>query len=559
MRFFAIFSIFTALFFQHYGLFAQSKPAWISQVHYVEGDTHYFVGRSSRQLKNEDGVERALANALSLVSKYVRVEVRALSKSYEEASSNSSEVFINDVSSERGASVVVRNYIKESYFEKVISGGETYYETYVKIAVSQNDLVLMGIKAEAATAWNFTVSGCSGEQSEDILMVFKEASTRLGWTLEPKQSEKPGFSKDFPRTAYFAAVTARCGGGMMSVAVERYDLVEKLLVTSAYSKADSLVNLKSELFNSLQIYVPMIDFPEYPDTKNSSFFNEVPADLRDLYSDALKAEEKGRLDPVKAENLWRRIAAYSGSNPLRTLAQNRVDFYGKMSSRRLQLVSDEKKEFENLKKMAGSPSFDIRNYANAVAEYIDLYGAWAGGARVKEVFDFIDKKDRKESVGKIVFSESDKFFSWQRSCGQGDPAKCYLVSLKGDGESANLKKYACEYKVEKACLDLYSAAKNSSNGNDAARFAEKSCYLGNSDSCVNAAGILYRGTMKAAKNIEKSLEILEDSCGADSGESCYMLGVLYDGGSQSVKKDGAKAREFYKKSCSLGFKKSCRY
>ncbi|MBO4699071.1 sel1 repeat family protein [bacterium] len=556
MRFLAILTVFIGLFFQNCGLFAQSKPAWISQVHYVEGDTHYFVGRSSRQIRNEDGIERALANALSIVSKYIKAEVKSLSKSYEEASKDSSEVFINDVFSERGASIVVRNYIKDSYFEKVISGGETYYETYVKIGVSQNDIIYMGIKADAAAAWNFKSAGCGEGQSGEILMVFKEAAARLGWKLEPEQSEKPGFSKDFPRTAYFVSVTAGCSGGMMSVAVERYDLIEKLLVTSAYSKADSLRNLKSDLFNSLQIYVPMVDFPEYPDAKNSSFLNDLPANLRTLYSDALKAEEKGRLNPAKAESLWQTIAGYGGSNPLRSLAQNRVNFYGKMSFWRSQLAAGEKKEFNNLGKMAKSPSFDIKAYSSAVAEYIDLYGAWAGSARVGEVFDFIEKSERKEEVRKKVFSESDKFFSWQRSCEQGDPAKCYLVSLKGDGESVSLKKYACEYKVEKACLDLYKA---SVNGNDAARFAEKSCYLGNSDSCVNAAGILYQGKMKAVKDVEKSVAILEDSCGADSGESCYMLGVIYDGGSKSIKKDSSKAKEFYKKSCGLGYKKSCRY
>lgn len=556
MRFFAVLSIFVAVFFQNFEIFAQSKPAWISQVHYVEGDTHYFVGRSSRQLKNEDGVTRALANALSLVSKYIKAEVKSLSKSYEEAFKDTSEVVINDVFTERGAPVVVRNYIKESYFEKVISGGETYYETYVKIGISQNDIALMGIRATGATAWNFKATGCS--DPEDILMVFKEASSRLGWKLEPEQSEKPGFSNNFPRTAYFASVKAKCSGGMMNVAVERYDLVEKLLVTSAFSKADSLRNLKSELFNSLQIYVPMVDFPEYPNAKNSSFLNNVPTDLRDLYSEALKAEKKGRLNPAKAENLWQTIAGYSGSNPLRSLAQNRVNFYGKMSTYRSQLASGEKKEFENLKKMAKSSSFNTKTYANAVAEYIDLYGAWAGTYKINEVIDFVEKQEQKEEVRKKVFSESDKFFSWQKSCEQGDPAKCYLVSLKGDGDSVSLKKYACEYKVEKSCLDLY---KTSVNGNDAARFAEKSCYLGNLYSCYSAALILSQipGQKKANKNVEKSLAILEDSCGADSSESCYVLGALYDGKYKVLKKDENKAKEFYKKSCSLGYKESCKH
>ena len=559
MKIRVLLTLFVLLCCQNFGLFAQQKPAWISQVHYVEGDTHYFVGRSSRQLKSEEGIERALANALSLVSKYIRSEVKSLSKSYEEAFKDSSEVVINDVFSERGASVVVRNYIKESYFERVIAGGEAYYESYVKIGVTANDLKVMNIKAAEATAWNFSASGCSGDLQDDILMVFKEAATRSGWKLESEQSEKPAFSNDFPRTAYFVSIKAKCAGNTMSVAVERYDLIEKLLVTSAYSKADSLRSLKSDLFNSLQIYVPMVDFPEYPDAKNTSFLNNVSSDLRDLYSEALKAEEKGRLNPAKAENIWKNIAGYSGNNPLLGLARNRVDFYGKMSSYRSQLVSGEKKEFENLRKMAKSSSFDVKAYSNAVAEYVNLYGAWAGSGKVDEVIDFVENKDKKEAVRKIVFSQSDKYFSWRKSCEQGDPAKCYLVSMNGDGDSVSLKKYACEYKVEKSCLDLYSAAKNGERGNDAARFAEKSCYLGNSDSCVTAAGILYQGKMKAKKNIEKSLAILEDSCGAESGESCYMLGVIYDGGSKSIKKDRTKAKEFYKKSCSFGFAKSCKY
>ena len=78
MRFLSAFILFVPLFFYCSELFPESKPAWISQVHYVEGDMHYFVGRASNQLKGEDGVERALANALSLVSKYVKSEVKSL-------------------------------------------------------------------------------------------------------------------------------------------------------------------------------------------------------------------------------------------------------------------------------------------------------------------------------------------------------------------------------------------------------------------------------------------------------------------------------------------------
>lgn len=556
MRFLSAFILFVPLFFYCSELFPESKPAWISQVHYVEGDMHYFVGRASNQLKGEDGVERALANALSLVSKYVKSEVKSLSKSYEEAFKDSSETVIHDVLSERGAEVVVRNFIRESYFERYISGGNTYFETFVKIGVSKNDIELMGIKATGANAWNFSASGCNGDQSEEIEAVFKEAFSRLGWKLEPGQSEKPGFAQSFPRTAYFTSVKAKCSGTVTSIAVERYDMVEKLLVTSAYSKADSLKELKTALFNSLQVYIPMVDFPEYPDSKNSSFLNGASPDLKNLYADALKAEEKGRLAPQKAENLWKEIAGFDGNNPLRTLAQNRIDFYKKMAVYRSQLAANEQKEFENLKKMAKSSS--VGTYAKAVVEYLDLYGAWAGSEKAKQVIDLIGKDDKKAELRNAVFSDS-RFFSWESACRQGNPAKCYLVSMKDDGSSVALKKYACEYKVEQACFDLYSYAKGGNRGNDAAGFAEKSCYLGNKNSCLNAATILYTGKMQASKNIEKSLSLLEDSCDAESGESCYMLGVIYDDGSKSVKKDRNKAKEFYKKSCGFGFKKSCRY
>lgn len=555
MRSFTVFFLFFSLFFYCCELFPESKPAWTSQVHYVEGDTHYFVGRASEQPKGEDGVDRALANALSIVSKYIRAEVKSLLKTYEEAVNDSSETVIHDVFTERGAEIVVKNYIRESYFEKYMSGGHTYFETYVKIAVPQHDIALMEIKAAGANAWNFKASGCDGGQSEEIEAVFKEAASRLGWKLEPDQSEKPGFSQSFPRTAYFISVRAKCSGTVTVVAVERYDMVEKLLVTSAYSKADSPEKLKNELFNSLQIYVPMIDFPEYPDTKNSSFLDGTSPELKNLYADAVKAEEKGRLVPQKAENLWKEIAGVGGKNPLRPLAQNRIDFYKKMAYSRSQLAANEPKEFENLKKMAKSS--DVAVYSKAVAGYLDLYGAWAGSEKLKQLVDFAGD-EKKADVRKAVFS-GPKFFSWESACQHGNPAKCYLVSMKDDGNSVALKKYACEYRVEQACFDLYSYAKDGNRGNDAAVFAEKSCYLGNRNSCLAAATILYTGKMKAAKNFEKSLSLLEDSCEAESGESCYMLGVIYDDGNKSIRKDKNKAKEFYKKSCGFGFKKSCRY
>lgn len=538
-------------------LFSEQAPKWVEETHFVEGNTHYFIGRASKQQTVEESISKALANALSLVSKYVKADVKSLSKVYEEAQGNANESFISDAFSERGAQITVRNYIKESYSEKSIYGLNTSYDSAVKIGISNEEIKLLGIKATGITAWNLDISNCNGDQAEELEMIFKEAASRLNWKLMHESSEKPDFSKKFPKTAYFAGAKAKCSGNTITFSVERYDLIENMVVTFAYAKANTVANLKADLFNSLQIYVPMIDFPEYPDTKNISFFNNVPAELRDLYADAVAAEQKGRLNSEKAENLWQNIVDYSGNNPLRDLAQNRVRFYKKMAESISKLSSAEKKEFSSLEKMAKSPTVNIKMLAKNLSSYIDSFGAWAGSAKVNEIVDIIKDKEKKSDLLKAVFEDSDKVQSWEKSCQQGDPAKCYLLSMKNDGESTNLKKYACDRKVEKACFDLYSAAKNDKRGNAAALFAEKSCYLGNKNACLDAAGIFFQGQMKVSKDIEKSLALLEDSCEAQSGESCYMLGVMYDGGTKSIKRNKPKAIDFYKKSCELGFKKSC--
>ncbi len=547
---------FTLFSQQRHSLFSERAPKWVEQTHFVEGNTHYFVGRSSKQLKLEESISRALANALSLVSKYVKADVRSLSKSYEAAFGDESESLVRDVLSERGAQITVRNYLKESYSEKFIAGVDTFYESAVKIAVSSEDLQLMGIKATGITAWNFSTSKCGGDQAEELEMLFKEAATRLGWKLGQEENG-PDFSRNLPKTAYFAQAAAKCNGRNVIFSVERYDLVEKMLITSAYSKGDSIEIIKSDLFNSLQIYAPIMDFPEYPDTNNTSVFKNVPADLRELYSKAVNAERKGRLNSEKAAALWENIEEYSGDNPFRDLAKNRTAFYKKMESVISELSADEKKEFEALKKTAASSSFNQKIFVKNLAEYIDRYGAFAGSANVEEILAGIKDKEKRADVKEAVFSHPAKAASWQDSCRQGNPAKCYILSMKADGDSTSLKKYACERKVEKACFDLYTDAKNDKKGGLAALFAEKSCYLGNKNACFATAMILFQGQMSAEKDIKKSLDILEDSCEAKGGESCYMLGVMYDGGTKSVKKSKSKAIELYKKSCELGYEKSC--
>jgi len=541
---------------QKQAIFSEKAPKWTEQTHFVEGKTHYFVGLSSKQLKIEESVSKALANALSLVSKYVKADIRSLSKIYEADFGEESESLVRDVLSERGAQITVRNYIKESYSEKSISGINTFYESAVKIAISEEDLVLLGIKATGITSYKFDGSKCSSDQAEELEMIFKEAATRLGWRLGVKESE-PDFSKNLPKTAYFAKASVKCNGKTIIFSVERYDLIEKMLITSAYAKSDSLEKIKSDLFNSLQIYAPIMDFPEYPDANNTSVFNNVPADLRELYSKAVNAERKGRLNSEKAAALWDDIEKYSGNNPFLDLAKNRTAFYKKMDSAINELTSGEKKEFEALKKTAASPSFDQKIFVKNLAEYIDTYGAFAGSSKVEEILSAVKDKEKRETLKEAVFSHPAKAASWQNSCRQGNPAKCYLLSMKGDGESTGLKKYACERKVEKACFDLYTDAKDDKKGGLAALFAEKSCYLGNKNACLATAMILFQGQMSAEKDIKKSLDILEDSCEAKSGESCYMLGVMYDGGTKSVKKSKSKAIELYKKSCELGYEKSC--
>ena len=371
--------------------------------------------------------------------------------------------------------------------------------------------------------------------------------SNLNWNLQSEQTKEPIF-KRVPETAFFAKVEVECDGDIMSMSVERDNLVENKneRTTPGYAKGTTFESLKADLYNKLKIY--SIKLPKDKDFHEQS----LPLDLLTLISDAKNFEKKWRLDPSKAKGLWQKVSEYIGDNPYKDKAQYEIDKIQKYVASISKLSAGERNFYINLKKILENPSFNTEVLCEEISKYIDLYGDFVGSDKIEnKVFNMIKDNKKKEEIRKKIFSDNSRL--WHEACSQGDFAKCYLYSMINDNESTIWKMEACEKEIERACFDLYSEAKKQKNRENAANYAEKSCYLGNGTACFHAAGILF--TLKDINTnpyLKKSIELFGDSCLAGQSEACHMLGWIFGKGS-----DKERSKQFYNEACKLGEQDAC--
>lgn len=542
-------------------LLAKTKPiicseenSWANaeERHQIKNQIHYFVGVASVKETIEAAEEQALSNAIKSVSEFIRVAAKTISKDYR---STESEGIFEMATKTTGAQITMRYDVVNS-----CSGGtEKNYNAAVKIAISDEEIQRMRIKDKGATDWNFKILHCNDRQFEEVKQIFRAVADKsnLNWNLRLEQTEKPDFKK-IPETAYFAEIEAKCDGKITSMSIQFYDLIENVLVraTPGYAKGSTSEELMKDLFKKLKLYTGSGTW--IPNANSEDKGENIPSDLLFLISDATNFEKKWKLDPEKATKLWQNIIDYGKNNPYQDKAKNEINIIKKYISSISELSSQEKKDYENLKTILNEPSFNTDILCEQISRYIVSYGALVGTAKIDKLFNFVKDKAKSKQIRTKVFS--DKIKSWQEGCDHGDPAKCYIVSMKNDRESIKWKKMACERQVEKACFDLYSMERNKKHGKNAVVYAEQSCYLGNKEACFHAAWILFAGKeMNAQPNVNKSIELLEDSCFAGFSKSCYMLGALYDEhGTRKIPTDKEKSREFYDKACKLGVKEACK-
>jgi TPR repeat protein len=537
---------------------SSNAPGWASKIQFVEGNTHYFIGRSSGFQDKGEGHQMALRDALNLVSRYIKVELKSLLRSYEEAfTGDENAEMVQSASVERGAGITLREYFNEYYSELTYQGGSVLYDSYVKIGISRNDMERIKVQAANVTGWHITVSGSCDFTENEAAHLFKETATRSGWVLSLEATPKETvFKNKIPLFAFYAEISVNCKEEETTFTMARYDLIENTIVKAVTASGDSYCELKKNLFRSLRITLPAIDFPEYPDQKEDGIFSDLDSELIKLYNNARKLEQKGRLFPQKAKSSWVDLLNYPEENPFLGLAKERIAFYEKYESVKRTTQTAEKKDREKLKEIVSSDSPDVNDFSLLFSQYLETYGAYAGRKIINEIAEAVKDPEIRKEVKRISLDENINAPAWLNSCLAGSGAKCYLYSLTETEESREYKKRACLLQVEKGCSELAEDSFKKENGTSALYFGEKSCHLGNKDWCFESADIIYSGKMGLKPDVQKSIPLLIDSCETGEVKGCFYLGFIYEKG-EGVEKNKEKSLNFYKKACELGHAGSC--
>jgi len=522
-------------------------PSWASKIQFIEGGMHFFTGRSGGD--TDEGIchEKALKDALHQLSRYVKVELKSLSKSYEELAAGESAEMVTAVTSERGAFIILKEYSTDYFSELRYTGGTLFHNCFVKIGITIPQMEEIKIRAADLTSWNYEINGECVKKGE-AESFFKEISSVLGWKLTSDSKNKD--------TAFNVKADLSCENDKISFGFSRVDNIEKAIILSASAKGSDLSELRSELLKQVRVTPPLISFPEYPDIEKDSIFNELDTDLLKKYASALEFEKKGRLFPEKALNGWIALSEYAGKNPFRELALERISFYNKFSELKNNIERMEKADRAKITEVAKLSSLPENELKGIFINYFETYGALSGKEVVNQLFDLVTPQKKKENLKKLVFQESSFIEKWKMSCSNGDGAKCYLLSFTNDAQSREYKKNACMFNVLSGCRELAEDALDSKQGQSAVYFGEKACHLGEKEWCFKAAKVLYSGENGVKVDVFKSLPLLMDSCNANDVRGCAYLGFMYEKG-EGVKPDKAKAKEFYDRACELGFKESC--
>ena len=541
---------FVAMILGSFTLVAETKSiicsentSWVYENPHQEKDgKHYYIGFATNKKTLEEAEEAALQNAFLQVSKSMGVEVSNISYVYREKFFKRMVTSHKDLSKTKGATLAIKRYKIEN---SCPGNMNNLYNFAFKIVISEEEKQRLEIEAEGKTDWSFKVSGCSDRQAKEIRQIFRNVvdEKSLNWKLQSERPKKPE-SKRIPETAYFATVEADCDGEVMRVSVEYDSLIENInkIATPGSAKGSTLDTLRKDLL--VKLGMASVSKTEELDTTTTE---SLSPEFLTLLSDAKNFEKKWRLNPEKAIILWQKVFDY-GETQYRDKAQFEIDKIQRYVSWNSRLSSMEEKSYKNLKEILEKPSFNTEILCEQISKYIDSFGYLVGSKKIDELFDIIKDKKKRQEIRTTIFSSNAK--SWQDACKLGDSSKCYILSMNNDRESNMWKEEACERDVEKACFDLYTAAKKNKKKKKASEYAEKSCNLGNKDACFNAATALFTWNNQYDK--QKSCERFADLCiNENMSNACHMLGWIFEQGSDK------RAELFYNEACRLGDKEAC--
>ncbi|HQO92524.1 MAG TPA: tetratricopeptide repeat protein [bacterium] len=525
-------------------------PAWALQVHFTENGVHYFTGRSTGEKNMGECHEKALRDALHQVSRYVKVELKSLSKSYEEMVTGEDAEMVTAVSTEKKAYITLKEYFSDYYNEQRYESGSVVNDCFVKILVSSADMEKIRVQAADITGWKMDVQqGCGN--GELLTALFKNMASINGWKLSREQAGngQSGY-------AFFAETSVTCNGSMINIVTTRNDLTAESTVQTIFASGNDMNELKKNYFFSSGIYLPVINYAEYPDVEKSGIFSKLNVEVLKLYNEAFNYEKKGRLFPEKAMNSWSMLYNYSGENPFKTLAKERIEFYKNMETAAQNTVVSydaDLKKLEQVILMTSIPAEKVWEHLNS---FFETYGAFAGRKVINKLIEAISPAEKKTQVKSMLFENKEASTKWKSSCNAGNGAYCYLYSFTNEPDGRDMKKKSCQHSVKKACIELADDAVDAKQGDSAVYFGEKACHLGEKSWCFKAGKILYSGEHGVKVNVIKALPLLGDSCEVDDVRGCAYLGFIYEKG-EAGKKDPLKSKFYYDKSCNLGLKESC--
>ncbi|HOB70823.1 MAG TPA: hypothetical protein PKM18_03455 [bacterium] len=525
-------------------------PAWALQVHFTENGVHYFTGRSSGEKNMGECHEKALRDALHQVSRYVKVELKSLSKSYEEMVTGETAELVTAVSTEKGAYITLKEYFSAYYNEQRYESGSVVNDCFVKVSVSSTDMEKIRVQAADITAWKMNVAqGCGN--GELLTALFKNMASMNGWKLSREQAGngQSGY-------AFFAETSVTCNGSMINIVTTRNDLTLESTVQTIFASGNDMDELKKNYFFSSGIYLPVINYAEYPDVKKDGVFGNLDVELLKLYNNAYEFEKKGRLFPEKAVNAWNGLYNYSGENPFKMLAKERTEFYKNMESTMKTTTFAHDADLVKVEQIVLMTSLPASKTADDLSRYIETYGALAGRKVINKLIDAITPVEKKNEVISALFGNANVVEKWKNSCSAGNGAYCYLYSFSKNDDARDMKKKACLMSIKNACVELAEDAVDAKQGDSAVYFGEKGCHLGEKSWCFKAGKILYSGEHGVKVNVIKALPLLGDSCEVDDVRGCAYLGFIYEKG-ETGKKDPVKSKFYYDKSCNLGLKESC--
>jgi hypothetical protein len=423
-------------------------------------------------------------------------------------------------------------------------------DCFVKVSVSSADMEKIRIQAADITAWKMDVQqGCGN--GEHFKALFKNMAGMNGWKLSREQvgNGQSGY-------AFFAETSVTCNGSTITVVTTRHDMMENNTVQTIFATGDDIEQLKRNYVSSAGIFVPVINYPEYPAVEKNGVFGKLNVELLKLYNEAFNYEKKGRLFPEKAVNSWTALLNYSGDNPFKSLAKERIDFYKNMETAQKNTSVAHDADLKKLEQLILMTALPAEKIAESFLQYFETYGAFAGRRVMDQLITVISPAEKKAAVKAVLFENAETSAKWKNSCNAGNGASCYLYSFTNASDARDMKKKACLQSVKKACTELADDAVEAKQGESALYFGEKSCHLGEKSWCFKAGSIVYSGKHGVKTDVVKSIPMLMDACEVNEVGGCAYLGFIFEKG-EDGKKDPIRSKFFYDRACSLGHKESC--